>query len=71
MRKLRTSREVRLIVTLSFSAHSTGSLALLTSTARVWAMVDVAPDNVKIASIAAASDARTPLPVKARAAVRT
>src|SRR5215204_4713135 len=34
MRKRRTSAEARLIVTLSFSAHATGSLAFVTSTAR-------------------------------------
>ena len=33
MRKRRTSLDARLIVTLSFSAHSTGSLAFVTSTA--------------------------------------
>src|SRR5262245_26931345 len=33
MRKLRTALEVRFKVMLSFSAHSTGSLALCTSTA--------------------------------------
>src|SRR5262245_29514429 len=63
MRKPRTAGEVRFKVTLSFSAHSTGWLALLTSTASGSAgagALRAAPASPTVS----ASTARRPLPAR-------
>src|SRR5581483_6614752 len=62
MRKRRTSLEARLRVTLSFSAHSTGSLALVTSTARGSAAAGGVAISAARVSTAAASATHLPLP---------
>src|SRR5581483_7155358 len=62
MRKRRTSLEARLRVTLSFSAHSTGSLALVTSTARGSAAAGGVANSAARVSTAAASATLLPLP---------
>ena len=71
MRNRRTSFEARLTVTLSFSAHSTGSLAFVTSTARRsgdWALPEVPTAHTANNSppTIAASAARAPLPLAGR-----